>query len=167
MIENSGSRIVDFFAEIPAHIRRVREAAEEERKNAFTRSFLARYGEQVKTVEELKESASYIAVVVPSAAFYAFAYNGSKQNKNGLIINDLEYLRDPGQYVVAGVLSEQSIELDRQLIFPMPGDEALAWLNLKLSGPEMLEGDIYRITAPELIERIEEAINDSKPVGRA
>ena len=83
------------------------------------------------------------------------------------MINDLEYLRDPGQYVAAVLLDEQRNDFDRQLIIPMSGDEALAWLNLKLSGPEILEGDIYRITAPELIERIEEAINDTKPVGRA
>ncbi|OGY16106.1 MAG: hypothetical protein A2785_00780 [Candidatus Chisholmbacteria bacterium RIFCSPHIGHO2_01_FULL_49_18] len=166
MIENPGSRIISFFADIPAHIRRVKDAAEVERKNAFTRSFLARYGEQVKTVEELRKD-SYIAVVVPYATFYAFAYKGSKQNETGLMINDLEYLRDPGQYVAAVLLDEQRNDFDRQLIIPMSGDEALAWLNLKLSGPEILEGDIYRITAPELIERIEEAINDTKPVGRA
>jgi len=165
-MRESLTSIVSFFADIPANFRRVKSVGELEMSKALTRGFLTRHGEPVKTTEELREEESYIAAIVDYTGFYAFAYNGPEQSKIGLMDDYLEHLRDPGKYVVFVALNMLNFDPHKQLMFRTPGDETLAWLKRKMTGQEMLEGDVYRITSPELIERIENLLNFPEPVDR-
>ena len=143
----------------------MRRLVELENAKQLSREFLAQRGNQVHTVDELREGGSYIAVVEDNG-FYAFVHSGLEQREIRML-GDSEHFGDPGRYVFVALNKHGEIDPRQEVMFRTSGEGKIGWLGRRIIGLNKLEDGIYRITSPELIERIEEDLTLPELIVRA